>query len=372
MALVWYGFKNSQFLQLKSHILFLDAAPDAVYNKPLAVIKIIKILLCFLALDFAHASLSARPCREILKHPSVRDKAALKKEIFEVGESLLKEFFGHGDFGKLNKQQRLDFLSHNKNKILENIIQQGTVLEPLPNSSAFVVSGGTSRLARVAIGLKKMDLKIVLDMETLLKMHASGYYSPQKRMIMLGLEDALFPNQMSYNLLHEAFHASLDYKSLFIPRIYDQVSSQSYKDFSVDEVFVYSKQIMQMVNANIKIQNRLSLAENPNSEIVEAVKVYKELSLRTLRKKNELLKIVEYLKKIEEDPRVLEEKNDDRKSSFVFDGLDSEIVLHKSAFYQSNSDKAKEKASLNSIRDRAWVSRLIIEDVLYFAEMAFR
>ena len=372
MALVSYAFQNSQFLAAKRRKWLLDAALNAVYNRPLAVAKIIKILLCFLALDFAQASLSAGPCREILKQPLERNKAALKKEIFELGENLLKEFFGHGDFGKLNKEQRLEFLSHNKNKIIENIIQQGTVLEPLANSSAYVVSGGTSRLARVAIGLKKMGLKTVLDMETLLKMHASGYYSPQKEMVIVGLEDALFPNQLSYNLLHEAFHASMEYKSLFIPRIYDRVSSKSYKDFSLDEVFVYSKQIMQMVNANIKAQNRLSLAESPHSEIVEAVKVYKELSLRTLRKKNELLKIVEYLKKVEDDPRILEEKGDEKNSSFVFEGLDPEIVLHKSAFHKGKFDKSKEETSLNSIRDRAWVSRLIIEDVLYFAEMAFR
>jgi hypothetical protein len=353
--------------------------------------KFFKLFFYFLALKSisAYASPVIPRCSEILKSPFKRNKEALQKEIFEFGQNLLKEFFGHTDYGALTKDQRQAFVFKNKAKIIENVVKQGTELEPYKDSSVFIIKGGTSRLGRIAKGLVKMGINVVLDIPALLKMNASGYYSPERHVIILGLEDALFPNQLSYNFFHEAFHASLDYKALFIPRIYDDVGSRTYKDFSLDEVSVYSKQILQMVNENIKAQNKVSLAKNLNSEMVESMKVYKELSLRTLRKKSELLKVVEYLKKVEDDPSILK-INEDKKTSFILEGLDPQVVLLKSGFYEYKSSeindellaldpsarlkvfKGDEEAYMKSLSNRAWASRLIIEEALYFAELAFR
>ncbi len=350
--------------------------------------KITSIFFYFLALKGAFAFGSANhPCLEILKNPLDRDKLRLRKEIFEPGDQLIKEIFGHSSFAKLKIAQQREFYSENKNKIIQNVIQQGTILEPVSNSSSFLVKGGLSRLGRVAKGLEKMGISVELDVERLLKKPASGFYSPQRSKIILGLEDVLYPNQLSYNLFHEIIHVSLESKSLFIPMIYDGLNQQNYRYFGLDEIFVYSKQIRLMLNQKVKEQNITSHeTENSNADLVQAVRFYKELSLRTLRKKDDLLKVVEYLRKVEKDPTILEEKD----SSFLLEGLDPQIVLHKSEFYQylpemiddavSASDpRAKEKifkgdreAYLDSVRDRAWMSRLIIEDALFFAESAFR
>ena len=164
--------------------------------------KIIKILFCFFVFyNHLSASPTSVPCKEILKSPLERNKILLKKEIFEAGEGLLKEFFGHSRWRDLKKEQKQSFLSQNKEKIIQNVIQQGTVLEAVADSSSFVVRGGTSRFARMATGLKKLGITTVLDMEALLQMRASGYYSPKKHTILLGLEDALYPNQLSYNYM---------------------------------------------------------------------------------------------------------------------------------------------------------------------------
>ncbi len=350
--------------------------------------KITSFFFCFLALKGAFAFGSSNySCLEILKNPLERDKFTLRKEIFEPGDQLIKEIFGHSSFAKLKIAQQREFYSQNKNKIIQNVIQQGTILEPVSNSSAFLVKGGLSRLGRVAKGLEKMGISVELDVERLLKKPASGFYSPQRSKIILGLEDVLYPNQLSYNLFHEIIHVSLESKSLFIPMIYDGLNQQNYRYFSLDEIFVYSKQIRLMLNEKVKEQNLASHeTENSNADLVEAVRFYKELSLRTLRKKEELLKVIEYLRKVEKDPTILEEKD----SSFFVEGLDPEIVLHKSAFYQYMPEmindkliadnpganlrifKGNREAYLDSLRDRAWASRLIIEDVLYFAESAFK
>jgi hypothetical protein len=347
--------------------------------------QLLRLQLYLFALHSFFASAASSLCREILKSPSERNENAFKKEVFGFGDALLKEFFKHSDFALLKQEQKEAFILQNKRKIIENLILQGTIIEPVGKTTAYVVRGGESRLGRVATGLKKMGINVLVDVEALLKMNASGFYSPKRHMILLGLEDALYPNQISYNLLHEAMHASMDRKALFIPRIYDEVESKAYEDFSLDEVIVYSKQVLQMVNKNIESQNSESVGAGRNKNLLAAVKIFKELSLRTLHKKNELLKVVEYLKKVEEDPSILKGK----AFSFAFEGLDPQIILYKSGFMEympsqvteefMNSDpgirykvfQGDGESYAESLKRKAHASRVIIEEALYFAESAY-
>ncbi len=347
--------------------------------------QLLRLQLCLFALHSVFASAASSLCREILKSPSERNEIAFKKEVFGFGDALLKEFFKHSDFALLKKEQKEAFIFQNKKKIIENLILQGTIIEPVGKTTAYVVRGGESRLGRVATGLKKMGITVLVDIEALLKMDASGFYSPKRHMILLGLEDALYPNQLSFNLLHEAMHASLDHKALFIPRIYDEAESKSYEDFSLDEVIVYSKQILQMVNKKIETQNSESVGSGRNKNLLAAVKIFKELTLRTLHKKTELLKVIEYLKKVEEDPSILKGK----AFSFAFEGLDPQVILFKSGFMEYMPSQVTEELMQSdpsirfkvfqgdgdsyseSLKRKAHASRVIIEEALYFAESAY-
>jgi hypothetical protein len=366
----------------------LDAAHNAVYNSPLFVNhgkRFFSFIFSLLALHSVVVSAASSLCREILKSPFERNEVPFKKEVFDFGDALLNNFFKHTDFALLKQEQKEAFVLQNKRKIIENLILQGAIIEPVGKTTAYVVRGGESRLGRIAAGLKRIEVIVLVDIETLLKMNASGFYSPKRHMILLGLEDALYPNQISYNLLHEAMHASIDHKALFIPRIYDEVESKTYEDFSLDEVIVYSKQVLQMVNKKVESQNSESVGAGRNKNLLAAVKIFKELSLRTLHKKNELLKVIDFLKKVEENPSILKGK----AFSFSFEGLDPQIILFKSGFmeympYQVTEELMQSDPSVRfkvfqgdgdsyaeTLKRKAHASRVIIEEALYFAESAY-
>jgi hypothetical protein len=322
------------------------------------------------------------PCSEILKHSFFRNQKDFKKEIFHRGDKLLKEFFGHSDFFLLKKEEKELFVFKNRKKIVQNLVYQGTAIEPIGDSTAFVIRGGESRLGRVASGLNKIGVSLILDWDVLLKINAAGFYSPKRHFIILGLEDALYPNQLSFNLWHEAMHASLDSKALFIPRIYDEAEDKSYEDFSVDEVVVYSKQINHMVNARLGNQNVEFYGTGRNKNFLSAIQIFKELSIRTLNKKNELLKVVDHLNEVERDPSVL----NIRMSRFLIEGLDPQIYLFRCGFTQYLSSQLTQEllkadpsirlrvfqgdpeAYYRNIKQRAKVSREIILKALELAE----
>ena len=346
-----------------------------------------KIILFFGFLESAFGAFSSpSPCKEILKHPSLRNLKIFKKEIFQQGDELLKNFFGHNDFFRLKKEEKELFVFENKKKIVENLVSQGTALEPVGQTTAFVVRGGERRLGRVASGLKKIGVSIILDVEVLLKINAAGFYSPKRHFIILGLEDALYPNQLSFNLWHESMHASFDSKALFIPRIYDEAEGKSYEDFSLDEVIVYSRQINQMINEGVSVQNIESLGTGRNKNFVSAIQIYKELSMRAYRKKSELLKVVAYLKEVEKNPSIL----NIRFSRYLLEGLDPQIYLLRSGFTEYTSSQltnelleadpsirfkvfqGDQEAYDRKIKQRAKVSREIIQEALGLAESVYK
>jgi hypothetical protein len=324
------------------------------------------------------------PCSELLKHPTTRQTHLFKKEVFGLGDELLKKHFGHKEFALLDKTQKEIFVFENKKRIIDNLYLQGTVIEPLSKTTAFVVRGGISRLGRIATGLRKLGVTVIVDSEVILKINAAAFYSPKRRMIILGLEDALYPNQISLNLLHEVMHVSNDSKALFIPRIYDDVVGGSYEDFSLDEVIVYTKQIKHMVNKSVVHQNSEAVGKGRVDKLSSAIQILKELSKRTLSKKNELLKVIEYLKEVEKKPSLL----NPRYYRFVVEGLDPQIFLMRSGFFEYLPSEVTDEliqadpsiqykifrgdafSYWHYVRERARFSRKLIEEALLFAENA--
>ena len=316
------------------------------------------ILLLALSVLRVHASsFSDQPCREILKQNPERDQKKLKAEILEPGEKLLRSYFPHSDFHNLSKYEKINFSLTAKHEIIENMISQGTVVFPVPYSTAFAILGGKSRIGRVAHNLRRQGINLLIDFETLYSHDVDGFYSPSRRVITLGLEDALFPNQISYSLMHEATHALLDQKVLFIPRIYDSLDTETYLDFSIDEVITYSKQMLQMVNPNIVVQNSRRTNAARATGLFSAGYTLRDLSIRILAKKRGLLHIVEFLKKVEEKPSLLKM----HENEFVIIGLDPEIALSKSGFLSDLPQNLKQKIK---------ATRVVIEEVIRIAEMA--
>lgn len=314
----------------------------------------------------------------------MRDDHLLNKEVFGLGDELLKKHFGHHEFALLDKTQKEIFVSKHKKRIAENLYLQGTIIEPISKTTAFVVRGGISRLGRIASSLKKLGVIVIVDSEVILKINAAAFYSPKRRMIILGLEDALYPNQISFNLLHEVMHASNDSKALFIPRIYDDVVGGAYEDFSLDEIIVYSKQIMHMINKGVVTQNSEAVGRGRVDKLSSAFQILKELSKRTLSKKDELIKVLDYLKEVEKNPSILNA----RHYRFIVEGLDAQIFLMRSGFFeylpsQVTDELIQSDPSLQykifqgdifsyyqKVRERARFSRNLIEMALFFAENA--
>lgn len=303
------------------------------------------------------ASAAHQSCLEILKQNPERDPKALKAEILETGEKLLRSYFPHSDFHNLSKAEKINFSLTAKHEIIETMISQGTVVFPVPYSTAFAILGGKSRIGRVAHNLRRQGINLLIDFETLYSHDVDGFYSPSRRVITLGLEDALFPNQISYSLMHEATHALLDQKVLFIPRIYDSLDTETYLDFSIDEVITYSKQMLQMVNPNIVVQNSRRTNAARATGLFSAGYTLRDLSIRILAKKRGLLHIVEFLKKVEEKPSLLKM----HENEFVIIGLDPEIALSKSGFLSDLPQNLKQKIK---------ATRVVIEEVIRIAEMA--
>jgi hypothetical protein len=185
------------------------------------------------------------------------------------------------------------------------------------------------------------------------------------RVITLGLEDALFPNQISYSLLHEATHAFIDQKVLFVPRIYDEhktntkFNNEDYIDFTIDEVITYSKQMLQMVNPEIITQSSRRTNIDRANGLFSASHFLKNLSTRIIEKKKPLLKIIKFLKNAEKNPSLIKVELDNFGLSTQ--DLDPGISLAKSGFLDELPENLTPK-----IR----ATRVVIEEALRMAELA--
>jgi hypothetical protein len=94
------------------------------------------VLLLVLSVLRVHATaLPEHNCHEILKQNPERDPKALKAEILEPGEKLLRSYFPHSDFHNLSKAEKIKFSLTAKHEIIETMISQGTVVLPVPQST---------------------------------------------------------------------------------------------------------------------------------------------------------------------------------------------------------------------------------------------
>jgi hypothetical protein len=338
----------------------VDAGLDAMYKIPVS--RFISFLFCILFLQFDLSFASTNDCREILKHPFLRDEKTLKQEIFGLADYLLKEFSEQKNLSSsklffLSPEQKQEFVLQNKNKIIENLHMQDTALEPIGKSSTyFYVSGGMSRLGRVATGLRKLGVNIYLDIELV---DSPGIYMHDYKTIVLGLEDALYPNQMSFHLLHNAYHVLNYERSLFVPTIFDKSTFQTTREFALDDIIVLKKIITQMLgNQKVEKQNSLSPAgDGKNLGLRPAMVQLRELSKCTLRKKKDLLKVIQYLKQIEENPKIL----NDKEFFALFEAMGAEIVFDVHALELAESYPG-------SIKEKARESIKLIEEALSIAE----
>ncbi len=314
---------------------------------------------------FLSASAANLPCQEILKQSFDRNKEAFKNEIFGPGEKLLQSYFSHSNFYKIPKSDQIDFALHAKFEIIQNMIKQGTDIHPIPHSTAFVVLGGKSRIGRIAHNLRRQGLNLLIDFETLYFYGIDGFYSPRMKVITLGLEDALFPNQISYSLLHEATHAFIDQNVLFIPKIHNQqnthhsTESEDYIEFTIDEVITYSKQMLQMVNPQINTQSSRRTNSARASGLFSASHFLKDLSLKIVARKEGLLRIVQFLKDAENNPSLI--KMDSDNFGLNPEDLHPEITLSKSGFIDDKSSQ--------NLNPKIRMTRAIIEEALRMAEL---
>ncbi len=294
---------------------------------------LLRNLLCFvLIFSVQKVFAGSNSCRYILLHPSLRHEKTLKRNIFSQGDKLLREAFILDDrfprFSFLSVEQKKEFVFHHKEKILQNLISQETIVDPIGKSkSYFSVNGGNSRLGRFSSALKKMGVNVFLDFELV---DSSALYMHDYKTVVLGLEEALYPNQLSLNLFHVAQHASHYERTLLLPIIFDKVSTKTFKGFSIDEILVYEKEISQMMRSEkIKLQNvHLRAQSSKNLRLRPALGIFRELSMRVLLKKYQLLKVVNYLKEVEKDPDLL--KNKEFLSQF--EELGPELIVDIHAF----------------------------------------
>jgi hypothetical protein len=314
---------------------------------------------------FLSASAAHQSCLEILKQSFDRDKEAFKNEIFGPGEKLLQSYFSHSNFYKIPKSDQIDFALHAKFEIIQNMIDQGTDIHSIPHSTAFVVLGGKSRIGRIAHNLRRQGINLLIDFETLYFYGIDGFYSPRNKIITLGLEEALFPNQVSYSLLHEATHAFIDQKVLFVPKILSEQNalhsqeSHDYAEFTIDEVITYSKQMLQMVNPEISTQTTRRTNAARASGLFSASQFMKDLSVRIVAKKDSLLRIVHFLKQAEDNPSLINTELD--TFGLNPNELDPNISLAKSGFLHEEPQK---------INSKIRATRVVIEEAIRIAELA--
>lgn len=313
---------------------------------------------------------SQNNCKEILKSPIERDQNALMEEIFGPGDALAKELFENTgisfqDRSLMDKNQRREFLKLNTDKIYEHLIQQGTQIQRYPvnyyikGSTSYVVQGGKSRLGRVATALwEKRRYSLILDF-SLFNQYAM--IDTGDRQIVLSLEDAFYPNHISLSLLHEIRHLHNFYENLVTPKI-DSLDPtiKSYQRFSLDEVIVMYKDIQQMLHGakNVKSQYVTFYQDKSGgSELSEYTEILKDLSARTLLKKNEFLKISDYLKEIEKDPTFYS----NRSFMALFEAFSPKIYFPYLDLWKYSSLEEISKAARSSVA--------LIEKALAIAEL---
>ena len=330
------------------------------------LVRIITFFSLFL-LDFALATTlelqknnTISICKEILKAPSERKFHFLKDNIFIQGDLLLNDFFGHDQFTQLTRSEIGHFIEKKELQIIENLSNQETLIEHTSSPSSFVVKGGMSRLGRTAFALKKSNISVVIDLKRMQKIDSLGEYVPAERIIYLGLEDALYPNQLSLNLQHEAMHSSFNKKTLFIPFITSRVGefrSSLYEGFALDELIIQLQNLRVIKNKNLTNQIKSRIKET------DIIFIIQELAPRILLKKKELLKVAQTMLQLQKNPEILISSKilESKEKAYMFENLDPDIALIKGDDLHSNQN-------IDSIVQKAKASRNLILKALELSQ----
>ncbi len=241
------------------------------------------------------------PCRVILEDPLLRNKESLEDLIFSDGDQFvfqnMKDKIEHGQV-----------FAQNKEKILSLLEKQGTQVAPASSESTdenvYVILGGESRLGRIAQKVWSLyGVKVFVDFERL--QDAAGSYSIYRRSITVGLEEILYPNQLSKTLWHEVIHARNGFESLVHVLIDDRVGGDNpYPSFYLDELIAYEKNLKHLKNINLFSQRVEGERRNIHLRRYSFEEILKDLSRRTLAKKQELLSLLEHLRALENNPNV--------------------------------------------------------------------
>ena len=189
-----------------------------------------------------------------------------------------------------------------------------------------------------------------------------AYFSLGDRDIVLSLEDAFYPNQISFSLLHELRHLHEAYENLIIPKIMSAGPlDKPYANFSLDEVLIIYKDLwlMQFGAKSFTSQYRtLHKYKDGGKEFLEFKDILKDLSERTLLQKVELLKILDCLREIEKEPSLFFQKT--YLDSFALLGSKIYIPYLYDMQFRSNNTENVSKLARNSIK--------LLEKVLATAE----
>ena len=323
---------------------------------------------------------------ELLETASDCDKERTKRiytTLFKKGDDLLKSVFQSTHFNSLDPAQREYFADRKESAIIQNLQKQGTLTEPYQGSSVHIITGGTSRLGRTAVGLKKMGVIILLEMKHLLERNCEAQYSQKRRAVSVGLEEGLYPNQISFNLLHEIGHAFHDNKCLVIPSIQEKAYSL-YPKLTLDELIVYRRNILYLTWDAARHLNILTAqSSHAKRTLVAMYKLYREFSIRILRKKHSLLEALNHIAEIESNPSTLVLNSEDDEVKIRCP--DPQIIFYKGSFLrgflskntqetpsENNTFKEENDSYLECIRTQATYTRYLIKDALYFAEECFR
>ena len=249
------------------------------------------------ALNLADSS----PCRIILQDPLSRDKESLEELIFADGDHFvfqnMKDKIEHGQV-----------FAQNKEKILSLLDKQGTRVASVGDQgfqeNIFVIQGGESRLGRIAQKVWSLyEIRMLIDFE-LLK-DAAGAYRSFDKTIMVGLEDILYPNQLSKTLWHEAIHAKNDFESLVHLVIEDGTGEDNpYPSFYLDELIAYEKNIIHIQNSKLFAQRVLGERKKMHLRLYDIQEILKDLSRRTLAKKEQIHLLLSRLRSLEKNPKI--------------------------------------------------------------------
>jgi hypothetical protein len=283
---------------------------------------IFNIFIFWSSLSLADSS----SCRLILQDPLARDKESLEEFIFSDGDQFVFQ-------NMKNKTDHGQIFAQNKEKILALLEKQGTFIAPVGEESfqenIYFIQGGESRLGRIAQKVWSLyGVRLLIDFDRL--QDAAGSYHSYEKSIMVGLEDILYPNQLSRVLWHEAIHAKNDFESLVHLVIEDGTGeSNPYPSFHLDELIAYEKNLIHIQNSKLLGQRVIGERKNIHPRLYSIQEILKDLSQRTLAKKEHILSFLSHLKSLEKNPKLAFQKT---YKTLDFKELSPQVKVFTSGF----------------------------------------